>query len=130
MCILFTYNELILNGGTKLDYGKRLKSLRDSRNLSQQELADRLRLNRSTYARYELNQTQPDLDTLKKIADFYDVSVDYIMERTDVRNPDKQPEGRFFYDLDNASQEDLDELESYFKFMQERKQKRENKDNE
>ncbi|MCO7127764.1 helix-turn-helix domain-containing protein [Sporolactobacillus shoreicorticis] len=113
-----------------MDYGKRLKSLRDSRNLSQQELADRLQLNRSTYARYELNQTQPDLDTLKKIADFYDVSVDYIMERTDVRNPEKQPEGRFFFNLDDATEEDLEDLEDMFEILKRRKQKRENKHSE
>ncbi|WP_157800320.1 helix-turn-helix domain-containing protein [Sporolactobacillus pectinivorans] len=111
-----------------MDYGKRLKRLRESKNLSQQELADRLQLNRSTYARYELNQTQPDLETLRKIADFYDVSVDYIIERTNNKNPEKKPEGRFFYDLDHASQEDLDELENYFQYMQERKKKRDNQD--
>ncbi|MED4866146.1 helix-turn-helix domain-containing protein [Heyndrickxia faecalis] len=63
-----------------MGYGDRLKKLRDKRNLSQQQLADALNINRSTYARYELGQTQPDFDTLKKIASFYDVSIDYLIK--------------------------------------------------
>jgi|SRR5690606_30436333 transcriptional regulator with XRE-family HTH domain len=60
-------------------YGDRLKKLRESKKLSQQQLAEKLNINRSTYARYELNQTQPDYETLQRLADFYDVSTDYIL---------------------------------------------------
>lgn len=60
-------------------YGDRLKKLRESKKISQQQLAEKLNINRSTYARYELNQTQPDYETLQKIANFYGVSTDYIL---------------------------------------------------
>jgi transcriptional regulator with XRE-family HTH domain len=60
-------------------YGDRLKKMRESKKLSQQQLAEKLNINRSTYARYELNQTQPDYETLQRLADFYDVSTDYIL---------------------------------------------------
>jgi len=65
-----------------MNYGDRLKNLRENKKLSQQQLADKLKINRSTYARYELNQTQPDIETLKMIADFYEVTTDYIVGRT------------------------------------------------
>lgn len=65
-----------------MDYGMRLRELRAKRGLSQKELTDRLNINRSTYARYETSATQPDFDTLKKIADFYGVSTDYILVHT------------------------------------------------
>src|SRR5690606_16183760 len=64
-------------------YGDRLKKLRESKKLSQQQLAEKLNINRSTYARYELSQTQPDYETLQKLADFYDVSTDYILTGID-----------------------------------------------
>jgi len=64
-----------------MGYGDRFKNLRESRKLSQQQLADALNINRSTYARYELGQTQPDFETLEKMASFYDVSVDYLLGR-------------------------------------------------
>lgn len=64
-----------------MNYGERLKRLREDKKLSQQQLADRLNINRSTYARYELGQTQPDYETLQRLADFYGVSVDYLFGR-------------------------------------------------
>ncbi|MGG1613486.1 helix-turn-helix domain-containing protein [Paenibacillus phoenicis] len=64
-------------------YNERLRKLRASKKLSQQELSDRLGLNRATYARYETGDTQPDIDTLKKLADFFDVSTDYLLGRSD-----------------------------------------------
>ena len=65
-----------------IKYGDRLRSLREGYGLSQKELADRMKINRSTYARYETSSTQPDYDILNALADFYNVSVDYILGRT------------------------------------------------
>lgn len=65
-------------------YGDRLRSLRENLGLSQKELADRLNINRSTYARYETSSTQPDYDILDALANFYDVSVDYLLGRTNI----------------------------------------------
>jgi len=62
-----------------MKYGEKLKLLRNKRGLSQKELTDRLNLNRSTYERYETSTTQPDYDTLKKLADFFNVSTDYLL---------------------------------------------------
>jgi|GEM_PF-345678 len=65
-----------------MKYGEILKKLRTERGLSQKELTDRLTINRSTYARYETSSTQPDFETLSKLADFYNVTVDYLLGRT------------------------------------------------
>ncbi len=70
-------------------YGDRLKKMRESKKLSQQQLAEKLNINRSTYARYELNQTQPDYETLQRLADFYDVSTDYILTGINTKLPEK-----------------------------------------
>ena len=72
-----------------MKYGERLKKLRENRKLSQQQLAEKLNINRSTYARYELSQTQPDYETLQKLADFYDVSTDYILTGIDSKLTEK-----------------------------------------
>jgi transcriptional regulator with XRE-family HTH domain len=110
--------------------GDRLKELRESRNLSQKESASRFGITNFQLSRYETGKANPDPDLIAKFAEHYEVTSDYLLGLSGRKNPQKKPEGHFFYDLDNASQEDLDELESYFKFMQERKQKRENKHNE
>lgn len=71
-------------------YGDRLRSLREGKGLSQKELADRLKINRSTYARYETSSTQPDYDILNSIANFYEVSIDYLLGRTNAQPLSKE----------------------------------------
>jgi Predicted transcriptional regulators len=107
----------------------RLKSLRAEKKRTQKDIADFLGISRQAYTKYENDQTEPDNKTLSKLAEYFDVTTDYLLGRSDIRNNEQKPEGRFFHDLDHASPDDLDELENYFKFMQERKKKRENKDN-
>jgi|SRR5690554_1283987 len=70
-----------------MEYGDVLKNLRNRKGLSQRELADRLKINRSTYARYETSSTQPDYETLKKLAQFHDVTVDYILGMSNEKQP-------------------------------------------
>lgn len=62
--------------------GKRLKTLRMQKGLSQQELSNQIGINRSTYARYETNDNQADYETLQTLADFFETSVDYLLGRT------------------------------------------------
>ncbi|WP_186370656.1 helix-turn-helix domain-containing protein [Shouchella miscanthi] len=69
-------------------YGRRLASLRKQKKLSQEALTQILGINRSTYARYETEKTQPDFDTLQQLANFYDVTIDYLLGRTDNPNSD------------------------------------------
>ena len=59
---------------------EKLKELRIKNKLTQVECSKKLNLENITYNRYELRKRQPDLDTLKKIADFYGVSLDFLCE--------------------------------------------------
>jgi transcriptional regulator with XRE-family HTH domain len=71
-----------------MNFANRLKSLREEKKLSQEELSQLINISRSTLSMYEINRRQPDPETLQKIADFFDVSVDYLLGRTDKRNID------------------------------------------
>ncbi len=68
---------------------KRLKELRVQRGISQVRLAMELSLNQNSISRYETGEREADHKTLVAIADYFGVSVDYLLERTD--NP-KPPE--------------------------------------
>lgn len=59
----------------------RLKELRKERKISQQKLADHLDVARSTVAMWEVGPNQPDSEMLLRIADYFDVTVDYLLER-------------------------------------------------
>lgn len=58
---------------------KNLKSLRDMNNLTQQQMADLLGIQRPTYSRYENGERQPDFDLLCTISQKFNVSIDYLL---------------------------------------------------
>ena len=62
---------------------KRIRDLREDNDLTQQNLADVLHINRRTYSAYENGVNSMTPETLIKIAKFYDVSVDYLLGLTD-----------------------------------------------
>ena len=65
----------------------RLKQLREERNITQQELADQLSCSQQSINNYENHGTQPDIDMLCRMADFFNTSVDYLIGNTNVRDP-------------------------------------------
>lgn len=60
--------------------GEKLIKLRKSKGLRQDEVFEKIGVARTTYAMYEQNRRQPDYDTLKKLASFYQVSTDYLLD--------------------------------------------------
>lgn len=60
----------------------RLKELRVSAGISQLKLAMDLGLNQNSISRYETGEREADYKTLIKLADYFDVSLDYLLERT------------------------------------------------
>lgn len=63
--------------------GKRLKELREAKELTQKQLASLLNINSVTYLHYEKEQREPPLMLLAEIAKFYHVSVDYLLGLVD-----------------------------------------------
>ncbi len=61
--------------------GAKLKDLRISNNLTQAKLSALIGISRVNYTRYETDKARPDYETLIKIADFYDVSLDELFDR-------------------------------------------------
>lgn len=67
-----------------MNLGQRLFELRKERLLTQKQVADMLDINSVTYLRYEKNQREPPIAMLIKFAQFYDVSVDYLLGLADI----------------------------------------------
>ena len=61
----------------------RLKQLRLERGITQLKMAMDLSLNQNSLSRYETGARQADYETLIKFADYFNVSIDYLLERTD-----------------------------------------------
>lgn len=62
---------------------ERLRELRKKAGLTQRQLADALYVNRNTYQNYEAGSTQPDFAILKKIAQYFNVTIDYLLGEED-----------------------------------------------
>ena len=61
----------------------RIKELRKARNITQLKMAMDLNMSQNTISRYENGEREPGLEELVRIADYFDVSVDYLLERTE-----------------------------------------------
>ncbi len=71
-----------------MSFGSRLRQLRLENNMTQEDLSKKLNVSRATVGRYETDERFPDKDILKNIADIFNVSIDYLLERTNLRNHD------------------------------------------
>lgn len=74
---------------------ERIKELRKEKSITMKRLGEIIGVSEGAVSQYENGKRQPDYDTLKKIADFFDVSTDYLLGRTDnpQQNIDQQLEG-------------------------------------
>ena len=70
-----------------MEFKERLKALREDNDITQEELAIILNISRTAYAGYENSTREPSLTTLIKIADYFDVSLDYLLCRTNLDVP-------------------------------------------
>ncbi len=69
-------------------FGPRLKQLRNEKKITQSDLAKLLGVSPSTIGMYEQNRREPDTKTLKIFADYFEVSFDYLLGRSEYRNFD------------------------------------------
>ena len=88
----------------------RLKNLREDKNIKQKDLALYLDVSSSTIGKYEVGKREPNIEKLNKIADYFNVSIDYLVGRTEKKMP---------YSVKNYFQEDIDELKETFDLSKE-----------
>lgn len=109
--------------------GDRLRSLREKHNLTQEQIAKKIGISRGTYAHYEINKRRPDYETLIKITDIFNVSLDYLLtgKEFDSSNEDMWKElldpktELFFKDLKDASDDKIEELIQFWEFIKSKK---------
>lgn len=102
-----------------MSFSEKLKQLRKEKGLTQEELALAISKNRSTIAGYETERKEPDHETLRKLADYFDVSIDYLLGRTIVRNFQETTIATHRKDgyEENLSPEAQEELEKFKEYL-------------
>ena len=105
-------------------FGLKLTELRKQRGLTQSDIAKVLGIARTTYSSYEQGRRSPDVDIQNKIADYFNVSLDYLHGREGAEAhvlSDKQLRIAAHVD-DSFSEEQIEEIVHYIEFMKMRKQ--------
>lgn len=100
----------------------RLKQIREEKGLSQNELAKKINMTQQRISSYEKGIREPDIETLKILADFFNVSIDYLLDKTDKRNNDIDlSEVRIAQyggiDTNGLSEEDIEEIKKQVEYM-------------
>lgn len=72
-----------------MDFGTRLKKERESKDISQEDFSRRLGISRSSVGNYETNRNMPTVEILNKMADILECSIDYLLCKSNIRNPEK-----------------------------------------
>ena len=110
-------------------FGMRFKELRNEKKLTQDELVENFnkkyntRFNKSTISQYENNKRKPEVNILENWADFFDVSIDYLLVRSNERNHKKEINNATtiathrFWDIEQLSDDAIDEINSYIDLM-------------
>ncbi|MGG0777433.1 helix-turn-helix domain-containing protein [Bacillus rugosus] len=86
-----------------MSFGHKLKNLRKQRGLTQKELAEKLFLSQSSITRFEKDEILPTSETLSKIANYFDISIDFLLDRP-------QPPQKKNSNLEKAFNEAIEEL--------------------
>lgn len=123
-----------------MNFSTRMRQLRVESNITTKELADKLKVARTTVSNWENGNRNPDLEMLKRIAKTLDSTTDYLLGMSDVRNPyenrtdkpnnednDKPMEEpntiAAHFDGEDYTEEELKEIENFKRWVADRKKK-------
>lgn len=122
--------------------GVRLKELRRKKGINQEHVAIDLGISRARYSHYENNHVEPDAEMLRKLATYYNVTIDYLLGNSDNPNPEitNDPLSEIqkiaeefgikdlsFYNIDewkNFTKEDIEDIKKHFEYIAYRAKKR------
>ncbi|MBE6008556.1 MAG: helix-turn-helix domain-containing protein [Lachnospiraceae bacterium] len=105
-----------------MEFKERLKTLRKQKGITQSDLAGILNYGYTAVSNYESGRNEPSIKDLKKIAEFFDVSMDYLLCVNDIKNPyvvssDKEPDEEFLQKYSYLSSEGKNQLNSLLDWM-------------
>ena len=106
----------------------RIKQLREENNWTQLELSQKMDCAMSSIAMYEIGDRKPSMEVLIKLSEIFDCSIDYLLGKSDIRNPEEVKKVQFAnsggLDTKGLDEEDMKELQrqiDYIKKMKGRK---------
>ncbi len=105
-----------------MEFKERLKTLRKQKGITQSDLASILNYGYTAVSNYESGRNEPSIKDLKKIAEYFDVSLDYLLCVNDIKNPyvvsnESEPNEEFLQNYSCLSHEGKNQLSSLLNWM-------------
>lgn len=116
-----------------MGFGEKLKAARKSRGYTQQQIADLMKIDKSTYCGYETGKRQPDVQKIKQLSEILGVSGDTLLETGYEKAPtengersvsDAELKFALWGDCEDVDDDDLADVRRYAAFVRERKKDR------
>ena len=115
-----------------MEFGNILSDLRNKAKITQQELANVLGISRGTIGMYEIGKRDPDTETLKKIAQYFNVSIDYLLGNSNDKNIDESKiseiDKKLIDDITSLDDDLKKEAEKYIELLKIKQNLDKNKD--
>lgn len=109
-------------------FGDRLKELRKEQNLTQEEIGELCEVGKTTISNWENNITQPPFEIVKRLAQYFGVTIDYLLNFTqeDMDNMEKLKQalkqaGMWDYSMNDMSREDFEKAMKIVAMLKEKK---------
>lgn len=103
-----------------MEFHERLKAIREKKDIKQKDAADKVGIKNNTLSSYESGDRKPDYDTLIKLADLYEVSVEYLLRG---KNIEKEESGNlFFFDMKGLTGEEIEDIKRHIDYVKWRAQ--------
>ena len=104
-------------------FGEKLKALRQQEHMTQQDLSQSLGITVRALSSYELNQSEPNFDVIRRIAHFFHTSLDYFfdIDFPETDENDSQKKELLINKISALSAKDIDKVAEYVEFIESRK---------
>lgn len=118
ICSLFVIE---LGKVIKMKFGNILKELRKEKGLTQRELAKLLNISNSSLAMYETDKREPDFELVKKIAEFFDVTMDYLLGNNKSNSTEQNGSQPYYVELNrvvqNMNKKEVEKVLDFAKYL-------------
>ncbi|MGJ0845929.1 helix-turn-helix domain-containing protein [Tissierella praeacuta] len=94
-------------------FSDRMRNLRKEKDVTLEELANILNTTKATLSRYENNLRVPNADFIQELAEFFNVSTDYLLGRTDIKNPEDK-----IKNLDKLAHKEINSVEDALEIIE------------
>lgn len=110
--------------GEKPGIGKRIRDLRENADIDRDDFANMLKITYSALAKYETDERFPPSDVIIKVADYFDVTTDYLLGREEGSDTEYEIETIAAHHDGEWTEEELEELEMFKELVRKRREKR------